>query len=150
MKYYLCKPADGPPRLENTQADAKAVDPKFVQHDVPDDKEGRRVYVNALLAKAHGAETLLDQATNPFVPDPVPTPKTEEVKKVVSEMAVPVSIVDVYNRTSVEEALWATDERGLQSLEAVIAMRREELAAKSEVAGRDTTIDPPKRRRKSA
>lgn len=153
MKYYLCKPAEGPPRLENTQADAKAVDPKFVEHHVPDGKDERRDYVNALLAEAHPTTA----------PISIPEEKREEFEAALKTAkhgpitAVPardVGVIDIMNRTAIEEALWASDERGLKNLEECIAGRRQELADKAAkasdpcVADRDAgVVNPPKRRK---
>ena len=53
MIFYLCQTPDGP-KLAPTQADAKALDRKFKQVDVPTDKANLMAYVNDLFAKAHG------------------------------------------------------------------------------------------------
>lgn len=54
MIFYLCQTPDGP-KLAPTQADAKALDRKFKQVDVPTDKANLLSYVNDLFAKAQGA-----------------------------------------------------------------------------------------------
>lgn len=68
MKYYL---AGG--LLVGTQADAKKADPNFVEHHVPDDKEGRMEYVNGLLRKIAELET----SPAPAQP-PAPTAQPQE------------------------------------------------------------------------
>jgi hypothetical protein len=47
MIFYLCNGV----QLAGTQADAKAIDPKFTQVDIPVDKAGLMAYVNNLLAQ---------------------------------------------------------------------------------------------------
>ena len=71
MKFYM---AAG--RLAGTQADAKDRDPKFVQHDVPTDKEGLMEYVNGLLdqiASLRHKQTI-DEALGPVAQPEVSTP----------------------------------------------------------------------------
>lgn len=53
MIFYLCQTPEGP-KLAPTQADARALDKKFKQVDVPTDKANLMGYVNDLLAKAEG------------------------------------------------------------------------------------------------
>lgn len=49
MIFYLCQTANGP-QLAGTQADAKALDPKFRQVDVPTDKASLMAYINNLMS----------------------------------------------------------------------------------------------------
>lgn len=58
MKYYLCATPEGP-QLAATQAKAKALDPQFVEHHVPDDKDARMDYINKLLRAAHAPEVFI-------------------------------------------------------------------------------------------
>jgi hypothetical protein len=71
MKFYM---AAG--RLAGTQAEAKERDPKFVQHDVPTDKDGLMEYVNGLLDKIASLRNAqpIEEAPRPPVVQPAAAP----------------------------------------------------------------------------
>lgn len=52
MKFYRAQ-TEGGPRLESTQAEAKALDPNFERIDIPTDHDGLKAYVQALWDENH-------------------------------------------------------------------------------------------------
>lgn len=52
MKFYRAN-TEGGPRLESTQAEAKALDPNFERIDIPTDHDGLKAYVQALWDENH-------------------------------------------------------------------------------------------------
>jgi hypothetical protein len=83
MNFYLCSTDKGQ-RLAGTQADAKALDPRFKSHEVPTDKPGLMGYINSLfsalanVASAAAPAQPVEEAAPVAAPAPAPPPKATE------------------------------------------------------------------------
>lgn len=76
MIFYLCQSEFGP-CLAGTQAEAKALDRKYVQHDVPTDKAGLMVYINNLMSDGEQRGGPVRGVDGPFDMDDAGQPITD-------------------------------------------------------------------------
>lgn len=101
MIFYQVMTAIGP-QLVKTQAEAKAIDPKFTKLDVPVDAAGLMAFVNALLAvdPADDDDEPYDlEEASPAPPSPPQVPRTSN--------ALIDSVQRTYNQINVEEFIMA-------------------------------------------
>jgi hypothetical protein len=83
MIFYTATDADGRTHWEKTQADARAINKNFEQVDVPVDKPGLHVWLNAMQQKLDEARQEVDAVEGTLaatVPEPDPSYTNWSVK----------------------------------------------------------------------
>ncbi len=122
MQFYLCQTPEGE-QLAPTQADAKALDPKFVPHEVPTDKPGLQGYINTLLKRAQGVDP---EPANIDTPLKVAQPKIPGGCPACSRTpSAAKSVAESMTALEVEELIWGLSNKAL--LKNIIAAANERL-----------------------
>lgn len=123
MQFYLCQTAEGE-QLAPTQAEAKALDPKFVPHEVPTDKPGLQGYINTLLKRAQGVDP---EPANIDTPLKVAQPKIPGGCEACSRTPVAAKMVaESATLIELEEIVWTLSNKAL--LKNLIGVANERLA----------------------
>ena len=135
MRFYLCQTANGP-RYARTQADAKALDPKFEAVEHATDQASLVALFNDFLSSAPKAAPRDDEFD---APAPIPAPEPKVIVRGLTPGEKTMALINA--RTNVEECIWIQDEAGLAKLDAIILERRQELAA----ANVPVAVEPRKR-----